>query len=266
MGILITIGSLSVYAESNIKMSLSADENIKPGKTFNVILNISDSGNLGAVHASFIYDSTKLKLKSCVIEGKTSEEYLKYNDAEGEINLIYMIKNRPSKEAIIKFRFEPYKSEETTYKFSSGFFEAVNFKQEKSVCTSVPNLTISVSQSGSAITQKSSNNPESQNKTPQSQNDPENNSKNKKQTSIGSSSSKNTSNTNKNDEYSEKEKNLTKEQNSNDTVIHEFDVTSHESKTDSSVILTLIGFVIIVIISVIVTKVTVNKLRKKYME
>ena len=99
-------------------MSLSADENIKPGKTFNVILNISDSGNLGAVHAWFIYDSTKLKLKSCVIEGKTSEEYLKYNDAEGEINLIYMIKNRPSKEAIIKFRFEPYKSEETTYKFS----------------------------------------------------------------------------------------------------------------------------------------------------
>ena len=37
-----------------------------------------------------------------------AEEYLKYNDAEGEINLIYMIKNRPSKEAIIKFRFRRF--------------------------------------------------------------------------------------------------------------------------------------------------------------
>ncbi len=263
--IFISIGTITVFAKSNIDMSLSAEENIKPGKAFNVFLNISDNKNLGAVYVSLIYDCKKLKLKSCIIENKTSEDYLKYNDTEGEIKLIYMIKSRPSNESIIKFRFEPYQSEETTYHFSSEFYEAVNFKQEKAICLSVPDLAISVSQNGSEITQKTTNNINSKNSTTQKSSKSER-SKENKQPSGQSGRLKNTSDNDKSDELPEEETSLTSEQNSNDTVIHEFDVTSHEEKPDDSVILTLIGFAIIVIISVIAARVTVHKLRKKYME
>ena len=107
---------LSLFIEASainksLSFSIFSDsENLKPGKSFNIYINIHDETKLGAVQFRLIYPE-ELSFKKAEIENKIKNEYLRYNEDNNCITIIYAVKNEEFTERTLKFRFEQKYSE-----------------------------------------------------------------------------------------------------------------------------------------------------------
>ena len=149
--LLMTIFSIYSFA-TNVEFSLRADDNIKPGKAFNIYMSVSCSPEIGVFRAAVYFDSEMLEFKSAELYNKSSNEYLKYNVENNKIILIYMSDTDTDSTVlndIIKLKFSPKSSECADYIFESEIYEAGDKNSVLLDCKEMPVLFLSVSDNGS---------------------------------------------------------------------------------------------------------------------
>lgn len=120
-----TLFSISSFA-ADARFSLKSDDNIKPGKAFNIYLSVSCSTEIGIFRTAIYFDSDKLEFKSAELYNKSGDEYFKYNIDGNKIILVYMSDTNTDSSVltdIIKLRFSPKSTECADYKFECDVYE-----------------------------------------------------------------------------------------------------------------------------------------------
>lgn len=127
--VLLTTAVLTVDAKNEITVSLQTDTELKPGRSFQVILKLSSETEIGAVYCNINYDCERLRFSAVSMEDKQSEEYLKYDDCDGNIRVIYMTET-PVREREILLKFIPESKIFTVFDFDAEILEAYTFDNE----------------------------------------------------------------------------------------------------------------------------------------
>ena len=140
--------SYNVFSAGEMNLTVTADSNIKQGKSFNVYLNFSSGDGLGAVYAYLKYDDTLLKPGNVSLESKQDNDFFEYSDSDGRIKIILMSESSP-KEKIVKIRFSPYNSDVSAYTFYSDIIEAYSADENVLKSTAPASMKLSITENGS---------------------------------------------------------------------------------------------------------------------
>ena len=253
--------SLSIFSDS---------ENLKPGKSFNIYMNIHDETKLGAVQFRLIYPE-ELSFKKAEIENKIKNEYLRYNEDNNCITIIYAVKNEEFTERTLKFRFEQKYSEENEFHFKTDFIEALNIDQKEVKCLSEGEFDITAAYEesekesrSSAIVHNSYSESSERNKenssTKESSKKQSKKEKNKSKADYSEASEKSEHSEQSKAENSKKEESISKP-------VKKFDYEKYKDElSDNSALYYTIGIVVILIIVIILIITCLKRLNKKYLE
>lgn len=267
---------LSLFIEASainksLSFSIFSDsENLKPGKSFNIYINIHDETKLGAVQFRLIYPE-ELSFKKAEIENKIKNEYLRYNEDNNCITIIYAVKNEEFTERTLKFRFEQKYSEENEFHFKTDFIEALNIDQKEVKCLSEGEFDITAAYEesekesrSSAIVHNSYSESSERNKenssTKESSKKQSKKEKNKSKADYSEASEKSEHSEQSKAENSKKEESISKP-------VKKFDYEKYKDElSDNSALYYTIGIVVILIIVIILIITFLKRLNKKYLE
>lgn len=110
------ICAFPVYAEAAV-CSLSAEENIKQGAAFDIILDFENSPFVGSAEAELVYDSSMLKLSKAEFLEKKTDDVFGYYDNGGKIKLTVSVLDRTVQKASVRLRFAPLNDAQTDFCF-----------------------------------------------------------------------------------------------------------------------------------------------------
>ena len=267
--LMITAGSLTVSAAgSTVDMTLEAQQQVKPGKSFNVNVSLRDNSGLGAVRFKLYYNN-RLTLKNAAIENKNTNEFLKYNDAGAYVYVIYAVKNVRTAESSIRFRFEQDTEEETDFSFRTEFIDAVNAGKSACNCSSGGEVIVSAISELSETAQPDDRASGSSRSSERSRSSSEKQSSSKTSrsrsgSSSSSSGSKKTSSTAQ-DKGIESLSQSSAKQTSENTPVHKFDYEKYNDElSDNSMLYYTIGIIIILVVVIIAAASFARKLRKNH--
>ncbi len=131
-----------VYSASDsFVLNVSGDEAVKPGKTFNSKVTLSDTSYLGSVLIAVHYPDDELILKSVSIDEKNKNEFIRYADNNGEIRFIYAVSRMRISERNIILKFDQKYDNDSEYRIECEMIDGVNYdcsditNKCKAVCT-----------------------------------------------------------------------------------------------------------------------------------
>lgn len=143
--------SSTVFAAGEI--DISADENIKPGKTFNTYLTVTSDESVGAVIIYLEYDDKSLTLSSAAPEEKSGGDYFRYSVSDGQVKLLFMT-NGTKKKQTFKLRFKPFSSDTVEYDFYAYSVEAYTIDESEIESISPASVRIGVTQTSDSTASK----------------------------------------------------------------------------------------------------------------
>lgn len=138
--------NIKAFAAESIYFSLSADENIKFGKAFNIFLTFSSNADIGALRASVDYDSDFLTISSAELQDKEENDYFSYEINDDTVVFVYTNHNNSVHTKTVKLRVKQNQSANMQYIFTAGFYEAIDKELNEIKCSSVPRISVNSGQ------------------------------------------------------------------------------------------------------------------------
>ena len=123
--------AFTVNAQQTGKLTLSVDEEVEPGKSFELRVNYHASECIGAFYGYLQYDTNSLKLTKLSKEDKLDTDVFKYEDTDGVVRIIYMTKTDDSEDVDFILRFSPKNKDITEYRFASEVYEVYSVDEKK---------------------------------------------------------------------------------------------------------------------------------------
>ncbi len=142
------IFSLNVFAEGGIKFHMSVDDQIKPGKSFELTVSAESTQNIGAAHFYVSYDREHIILKSVVLDDKNANHIMYYNDSDGYIDIIYADKTAGSNTVNFILKYQPVSSEDREYLFGGGFYDSCNENADSIFCDEFTGIQLTIGENG----------------------------------------------------------------------------------------------------------------------
>lgn len=260
--IMLLLSSFAVYSESGAaSVTQSAQETVKPGKTFITELTLSEDTEFGSILLELSYPHNELVLKDVSIENKNSDEFLRYYNKDGKVRLIYAVRNIQINERVVKLKWEQLYDNDSEYKFDCEIKEAVDRNNDpvriergntlivRAVSETAEETPIKESQSVSAEERKTS----------------ETNHNNTVSKAKEKTSSKSSSSNSSGKESSEKVDNEKSAANESSTIVHKFDYEKYKDNlSDDNYIMKLTGIVVIVVVVILVAYKFVRRINKRF--
>lgn len=107
-----------VNAENGAGVEISAGDDIRAGKPFDIYVDLRDNEGLGAYKLSLSYDPDKLQFRYCSFSDKTKNKYMRLKENKGAADILCLFGDRDIKKETLKFRFSPLDDKGGAYGFS----------------------------------------------------------------------------------------------------------------------------------------------------
>lgn len=150
---MLVLFSTGVSATEDVWFSLSADDNIKTGQSFNICISAESNTDIGVFRISVEFDDELLSFKSARLSDEYKDHYMRYENHGNRVIIIYMNDTQyplKSLKNAIKLRFSPLNNIDENYTFRTSLYEAGDNDANPLECYEMPALSLNVSQNGSS--------------------------------------------------------------------------------------------------------------------
>ena len=147
---MLNVFSYSVFSVN--KIYITADDNIKHGKSFDTYITVKSDEPFGAVNICLEYDNNFLEFSSASLEEKHNGDFFKYKVLNGgKISYIFMSKES-QREKTVKIRFKQLSYDINEYSFYAYPIEAYSDNKNKIDSISPSEVKVEVTQTTESST------------------------------------------------------------------------------------------------------------------